>query len=204
MRSVWKSFMVYSIPWCLLIFLLSNKPIRGWVAAPLFVCDQGQNLDSELAYVMADGHSYWERLHGASDLYHMGHIKKIYLRDEKIMWQYDFVKQKSDFLVDRAIEYLVWNGVPADAIDTIPIHPTARLGSLGEAEMLAQTLPNVQSITVVTSAPHTRRARLCFERTLPNTAKISIYSPSPPQDSSEINEPLWAEYLKLIIYYVVA
>ena len=134
----------------------------------------------------------------------MGHIQKIYLRDEKTLWQYDFVKKKSDFLVDRAMEYLVWNGVPTEAIGKIPVHPSSHLGSLGEAQMLAKKLPNIDSITVVTSAPHTRRARLCFQRTLPSTTKVNIYAPSPPKDSSEINAPIWAEYLKLLIYYIAA
>jgi len=201
-RSIVGHFIRLVLFFGILVILPSIKPVRGWLAAPLYVCDNDPK--TEIAYVMSDGHAYWERLHGASDLYHMRKIKRILISHEESYSHYNFVKKKNDILYERAIDYLVWKGVPREAIETIPVNHDAWLSSLGEAQQIAKSVPNLQSITVVTSAPHTRRSLLCFERSLPEDVEVKIYAPSGPVESWEINEPLWSEYLKLLIYTLVA
>ncbi len=182
--------------------MLSSKVVRGWIALPLYVSESSAR--GEAAYVMADGHAYWERLRGASDLYHMHQVERIFIRDEKSLSTYNFVKKRNDQLVDRAIDYLTWHGVPREAIGTIPVDNETWFSSLNEAKAIAKEMPDIKEIVVVTSAPHTRRSQLCFQRTLPAAVSVQIYAPSPPRDSSEIFEPLWYEYLKLAIYYFAA
>ena len=185
-----------------LVILPSLKPVRGWLAAPLYVCDEDPT--AEVAYVMSDGHAYWERLHGASDLFHMRKINRILIRHENMYSHYNFVKKKNDILYERAIDYLVWKGVPPDAIDTIPVNQDSLLSSLGEAQQIANVIPDLRSVTVVTSAPHTRRSLLCFERSLPGHVQVKVYSPSSVAESWEVNEPIWMEYVKLLVYYLAA
>ena len=185
-----------------LVAIPSLRPVRGFLTLPLYVCDEIPS--AEAAYVMADGHAYWGRLQGAADLFHMGKIQRILIRHEESISLFNFTKGKNDLLYERAIDYLVWKGVPRKSIETIPASDADWLSSLGEAKQVVKTKPELRSIVIVTSAPHTRRSRLCFQRCAPEDWHIQIYSPSEPVESWEINDPIWLEYLKLTIYWVCA
>ena len=186
----------------ILVVLPSFKPIRGILTIPLYISDDSAS--GEAAYVMADGHAYWGRLNGAADLYHMRRVEKILIPHEETISLFNFVKQRNDQLFERAIDYLVWKGVPKDDIETIPVNPLSRLSSLSEAQQVAKHKPNLDSIVVVTSAPHTRRSLLCFQRTVPKDWEVSVYADSPPEESRELFEPLWIEYVKMIVYLFAA
>ncbi len=188
--------------WGLSLFLMTFSTVRGIVAYPLYVSDADPSAD--VAYVMADGFAYWERLHAASDLYNMKKVLRIVIRDERERSMYNFVKRRSDLLVDRAIDYLQWHGVPRDRVSTIPAGDDTTFGSLSEARMLASELPDLKSIVVVTSSMHTRRSRLCFRRSLPEDVRVKVYAPGVPSESWEIDSPIWVEYVKLLVYYFVA
>jgi hypothetical protein len=176
--------------------------VRGFLALPLYVNDE--DASAEAAYVMADGFAYWERLHAASDLYNMRRIDRIILLDEQQRHMYNFVKQRSDTVVDRAIDYLQWNGVPREKIVTVPVDENAIFGSLSEAQTVSRSMPELQSIVVVTSAMHTRRSRLCFRRSFHSDVRVQVYAPGGPSESWEIGSPIWIEYLKMLIYYFAA
>ena len=186
----------------LFVVLPSFKPVRALLTVPLYLSEEDPK--AEAAYVMADGHAYWGRLSAAADLYHLRKVDKIIISHEQTLAQYNFKKQKNELLFERAIDYLIWQGVAAEAIETIPVDHSGNLGSLSEARQLVKFKPNLSSVVVVTSAPHTRRSLLCFERNAPEQWKIAIYSDSEPIDSPELFEPLWLEYVKLIVYYVTA
>ena len=181
------------------MILPSFKPVRGVLTLPLYVSDESAR--GEAAYVMADGHAYWGRLNGAADLYHMRRVEKILIPHEESISLFNFVKQRNDQVYERAIDYLVWKGVPKDDIETIPVDPSSKLSSLGEARQVAKHKPDLKSIVVVTSAPHTRRSFMCFQRSVPDHWNVSIYADSPPEDSQELFEPLWMEYAKMFVYF---
>ena len=185
--------------WGLSLFLMTFSTVRGFVAYPLYVSDADPS--AEAAYVMADGFAYWERLHAASDLYNMKRVPRIVVRDERERSMYNFVKQRSDLLVDRAIDYLEWHGVPRDKISTVPVADNTTFGSLGEARVVASELPGLKSIVVVTSAMHTRRSRLCFRRSLADDVRVKVFASGAPSESWEIDSPIWVEYVKLLVYY---
>ena len=185
-----------------LVVLPSFKPIRGILTIPLYISDDSAR--GEAAYVMADGHAYWGRLNGAADLYHMRRVKKILIPHEETVSLFNFVKQRNDQLFERAIDYLVWKGVPEENIETVPVDPSSRLSSLGEARQVAKHKPDLKSIVIVTSAPHTRRSLLCFQRSVPEDWQVSVYADSPPEAGRELFEPLWMEYLKIIVYLIAA
>ena len=154
---------------------------------------------------MADGYATWKRLRAASDLYHEHRVPKIYILNEQEGVGYDFVGKRSETRTQRAVRYLQWHGVPESAIDFISVDGEAAFGSLSEARAFADLeLPNLQRVVVVTSAPHTRRSKLCFQRSLPAEVSVQSYAASELATSAELYEPIWLEYVKLVIYYFVA
>ena len=200
---VWRRrFWMLATLWFTSTVLLSSSTVRGFLIWPLYVNDA--EASGEVAYVMADGPAVWERLRAASDLYHWGRVKRIVLLEEVKTAGYNFVRQQSDTRVQREIDYLGLHGVPPEKIHTIPQIDNAALGSLSEARQFAKLMPDVKSVVVVTSAPHTRRSKLCFVRSLPDKVSVSSYAASAPAQSDEIRSPIWWEYGKLIVYWVSA
>ncbi len=189
--------------WIVMVALPSIKEVRALMISPLYVNDE--DAAGDIAYVMADGSAYLERLRAASDLYHMHRVPIIYILDERRPAGYNFVTQHLDSTAERAIGYLESFGVPRHAVQTVTAPNNAIMGSLSEAVAVQQVIPkNVDQIVVVTSAPHTRRSRLCFQRSLSSKVKVSTYSASVPIGSAELYAPIFHEYLKLAIYYFFA
>jgi hypothetical protein len=170
---------------------------------PLYVHDK--DAAGDVAYVMADGSAYLERLRAASDLFHLNRVPIIYILDEHRPAGYNFVSKRLESVAERAIASLETFGVPKDAIRTVTAQDNALMGSLSEAVAVQRILPkSVDQIVVVTSAPHTRRSRMCFQRSLASEVQIKIYSASIPLDSDELHEPIFHEYFKLFVYYFLA
>tara|TARA_R110002049_G_scaffold285698_3_gene466872 strand:+ start:15890 stop:16537 length:648 start_codon:yes stop_codon:yes gene_type:complete len=181
----------------------SFKPVRTVLAYPLFVNEP--NAEGDAAYVMADGYAFWKRLRAASDLFNMGRVPTIYLLIEDDRVGYDFVGKQSETRTQRGVRYLKWHGVPESAIKFITVDGTPAFGSLSEARAFAElSLPDLSSVVVVTSAPHTRRSKLCFQRSLPDDVRVQSYAASDLASSTELYEPIWIEYIKLVVYYFVA
>lgn len=201
-RNVWKRrFYLVVAAGLLATIAMSFSSVRGIVSYPLYV--HNVEASGEVAYVMADGPAYWERLRAASDLYHWDRIKKIVVLKELQTDGWNFIRKQSDTRYQRSLDYLELFGVPKKDILCIPQDADNWFGSLSEAQSFAKTLPEFKSMVVVTSAPHTRRSLLCFERSLPD-ANVESYAASLPQDSSEVHSPIWIEYAKLIVYYFAA
>ena len=81
--------------WGLMVALPSIKEVRAWILLPLYVHDE--EAAGDLAYVMADGSAYWERLRAASDLYHMHRVPMIYILDQPTPAKYNFVSKRLEF-----------------------------------------------------------------------------------------------------------
>ena len=185
----------------LAVVLFSVPSIRGIAIYPLYV--HQADATGEVAYVMAGGPAYWERLRAATDLYHQERISRIIILAEKQSVGYDYSRNRTETREERGIRFLEFSGVPATAIISVPQDVNASFGSLSEAESVSNSFPELKSIVVVTSAPHTRRSLLCFQRRMPDT-DVQIYSASGVIESDEIYSPIWAEYCKLLVYYFVA
>lgn len=191
-----------AITWLAATILLAFPVIRSCLVLPLYV--HQPNAAGDAAYVMADGHAYWERLHAASDLYNRRQVSRIMILAEDEPAGFNFTSGQVDTRVQRAMDHLEHFGVPRASVDTIPVDSSTTFGSLSEARGVARLHPNLKRIVVVTSAPHTRRSRLCFQRTLPTTVSVQVYSASIPQDSAELAAPIWMEYIKLVVYFFLA
>ena len=196
------------ILWIVSTILLSTTWFRAWLSYPLHVSNMTDK--AEMAYVMSGGHAYWERLHAASDLYHMGQIQKVAIKQDSTTSQYDFALKRSQTRQQRAIRYLVALGVPENCIVTVSasgntmLESESMLGSWWEAQAFAAEFPLTPHVVVSTSSPHTRRSLLCFQRAMPASCKVSVYAASRPEHGSELFNPIWLEYGKLAVYWLVA
>lgn len=197
-----RRFFLLLVFWGVTTFALSFPPIRGFVAIPLYENDS--RAEGDVAYVMAGGLPYLKRLRAASDLYHWERVQRIVISNEKGPSGYNFKLRQSQSRAERAIDYLELHGVPRERISLLESDANATFGSLSEARAFANSEKDLGSVVVVTSAPHTRRSGLAFRRSLPPTVRVQVYAASIPRHSSEIHSPLWIEYAKLVVYYLVA
>ena len=74
----WRRRFLWLLAWAIGSTLFCTfRETRGILIRPLTVHDDKAR--GELAYVMADGAAYWERLRAASDLFHQHRITSIYV-----------------------------------------------------------------------------------------------------------------------------
>ena len=196
------AFIFVVVSWIGSSILFSTTWFRAWVSYPLHVSNMTTNAD--IAYVMSDGHAYWNRLYAASDLYHMGKIKKIAVQENPTSSRYDFVLRRSQTVTQRSIRYLNSLGVPENRIVTVPGTKDPTLGSWSEAQAFADEFRETPNVVVVTSSPHTRRSLLCFERAMPASCQVTVIADSLPDEGAELFAPIWLEYGKLAVYWFVA
>lgn len=178
----------------------SSATIRGICILPLHVHDEATRAD--IAYVMADGEAIWERLRAAADLYHMGRVKTISLLNEQRTSGYNFIRKRNDTRLQREIDYLGLFGVPASKILLIDPVEGDLFSSRSEAVGMKRMHPALKRIAIVTSSPHTRRAKLCFQRVYTGDVSIQVYSATSPSQSAETFSPIWIEYCKFFVYWI--
>ncbi|MBJ6749838.1 YdcF family protein [Geomonas anaerohicana] len=189
---------------CLLFFVVipSFPRVRAVLAAPLCVTDAAAVGDA--CYVLAGGESVWERLNAAADLMHLGRVPCIYLMDDPSRDQYNVPEGRSWSRGKWYAGYLVWRGVPQERIRFVP-KAAGFFGTRTEAANLASSLPpGVRRVVIVSSAPHMRRALLAFRRALPAAVAVTPYAATELASSQELYYPLWIEYLKLVVYSMIA
>jgi uncharacterized SAM-binding protein YcdF (DUF218 family) len=189
--------------WLVLVVLPTFAQVRSVLIWPLYRHDP--DATGEVAYIMANGYAYLERLRAGADLYHMHRVQRIFILNEELPAGYDFELRRLQSNTEMAIAYLGFLGVPPSAISSIDISESALFGSLSEARSMAKALPpSASKVVVVTSAPHTRRSLLCFRRSLPEGIQSQVYSATDPIHSAELCGSIWLEYVKLVVYILVA
>jgi uncharacterized SAM-binding protein YcdF (DUF218 family) len=189
---------------CIVLWLMPTlPPVRVALSRPLIVASDNPHVDA--AYVLAAGAASIERLAAAADLYHMGQVPRIILARDGHTSRFNFVAKASWTSSQWASGYLTFYGVPETAITLVDVDLNAGLGTLNEARTVARLLPkDVRSLVLVTSPVHTRRSLLAFRRSLPSDISLAAYPACSAAESVEFNDPLWLEYLKLVIYWVIA
>jgi uncharacterized SAM-binding protein YcdF (DUF218 family) len=199
-----KLYYIYSLAASLLILMVisSSVLVRSWLAAPLVLHEE--NARGNSCYVMAGGGAIRERLDAAADLVQMGRVDSIILMKDNSVGQFSFKANASWTRTQWAADYLAWRGIATDKIQWIP-QTEGLLGTLTEARTVAKNMPkSVKTLVVVSSAPHMRRSVLAFTRSLPSDVRVVPYAATSFETSYEIHHPIWLEYMKLIIYFVVA
>lgn len=184
------------------VILPSFPKVRKILSAPLVTHSDSARGDA--CYVLAGGGAVWERLNAAADLVQMGRVETILLMKDNCVGQYSFKANSSWTRTQWLADYLVWRGISTDRIRWIPQSDNL-FGTLKEARAVAKNLPkNVKTLVVVSSAPHMRRSVLAFRRSLPSDVTVVPYAATFLENSFELHHPIWVEYLKLLLYYVIA
>ncbi len=184
------------------VILSSSPPIRKFVAAPLVVHDVDARGDA--CYVLAGGVSTWERLAAGADLIQWKRVPRLLLMRNDGTYPYSFKAQASWTGTQWQMDYLAWRGVSLDRVVALEM-PEGLFGTLNEARNVAKLLPrDVKKLVVVSSPAHMRRVVLAFRRSLPTEVEVVPFAATSFEQSSEMYYPIWIEYLKLLVYYVVA
>jgi uncharacterized SAM-binding protein YcdF (DUF218 family) len=180
----------------------SSTLVRSWLAAPLVIHEE--NARGDCCYVLAGGGALWERLDAAADLVQMGRVDSVILMRDDTIGQFSFKADASWTRTQWAADYLAWRGIAADRIQWIP-QTDGFLGTLTEARTVAKRLPkSVKTLVVVSSPPHMRRSVLAFTRSLPSHVRVVPYAATSFETSYEMHHPIWLEYLKLLLYFMIA
>ena len=188
--------------WLVFVGLPSSVFIRTWLAAPLVIHDQ--NARGEACYILAGGYSTWERLDAGTDIIKNGRVSTLLIMNDDSNGPYNSQAQSNWTKAQWMVDYLNWHGVPGSIVKTLePVK--GFFGTLSEARMVAKQLPqNIKTLVVVSSPAHMRRVILAFRRSLPSGVKVVPYSASSFEASSEMWDPIWIEYFKLFVYFIVA
>jgi len=192
----------FTLSWLLCSVLSSSVAVRKLLAGPLVV--HNDNARGNACYVMAGGGSLPERLAAGADLVQMGRVGTLYVMEDNSKGSYSFKAKRSLTRTEWAIDYLTWRGVPRERIVALR-HIGGLFGTLKEARNVTELLPpDVKTLVLVSSAPHMRRSVLAFKRSLPVTVRVEPYAATDLINSYELYQPLWIEYLKLLVYFVIA
>ena len=178
-------------------------PVRVWLTKPLVVTSAESNGDA--GYILAGGSAFRERMAAAADLVLMHRVPRLYLMRDNDLAAFSFTANRNWTPTEWAVDYLKWRGVPEAAIQVFDDKKLSKFGTLDEALSLAAILPaNVNRLVLVTSPAHTRRSVLAFTRSLPKRVTVLSYPAVEIRQSTEFYNPLTVEYLKLLVYAVVA
>ena len=173
-----------------------------------------KTLESADAIVVLGGsHTYVERTQKAAEIYNRGVAPKIYLTDDGEQSGWSQTEQRNPPFVELARKSLISQGVPAENIEILEPRVS---GTIDEARILSEKAKSVQlnSLLIVTSAYHTRRAFGTFQKVFDEknqTTQLGITSPptgeqTPPPYRWWLSRFGWqfvaGEYVKSIAYWV--
>lgn len=127
--------------------------------------------------VLGGSATFKERTEKAAELYQKGISAKILLTDDGGRAGWSRLEQRNPKFVELARQSLIEHGVPPESIEILP---TTVEGTIDEARVFVEKAraENLQSVLLVTSAYHTRRALWTFTKISAETnAAIGIESP---------------------------
>ena len=158
------------------IFLIAL--IGCWVAVAPFVADElvaNRPLEKADAIIVLSGSSeYIDRTHEASDAFKKGIAPKILLTNDGQQGGWSEQEKRNPYFVERAFAELVNQGVPDKSIEILPnfVHGTDDEANL---VVLIAVEKKLNSIVLVTSPYHSRRALWTFQRAVKkNSAALTI------------------------------
>lgn len=168
------------------------------VSAPLASADAIAVLSGSSAYV--------ERTQKAAQLYREGRAPLVLLTDDHTRGGWSSAQQRNPYFVERATDELIKAGVPADRIRIVP---GVAASTRDEALLLRDyaVAQRLQSVVVVTSSYHSRRALQTIAGAFAGTGKTIGLDPalSSPAAFWWLRRDGWrtigGEYVKLIYYW---
>jgi uncharacterized SAM-binding protein YcdF (DUF218 family) len=185
-------------------------PFAAWAGAKFLIKEAP--LDKADAIVVLGGSAtYRERAHEAARLLHEGRSRLILITNDDQRGPWSSAEQRNLYFYERSIEELVNSGVSPQNIDLV-MNPVA--STYDEAKLVREYAQQnkMQSILIVTSAYHSRRALWVFSRVFRDTdiriglATARSGEESPPPATWWLSARGWklvpTEYVKMV-YYVI-
>lgn len=168
---------------------------------------------ADAIFVMGGAATYVERNRRAAELYKQGIAPLVFLTDDGMRGGWSEKEQRNPYYVELARSELIADGVPENAVETLP----GKVGGTDdEAELFVKTAraKNLKSVLLVTSAYHTRRALRTFEKLAADgnleieigVEFASVGQQTPPPFLWWLSPPGWksvaGEYVKSFYYWV--
>jgi uncharacterized SAM-binding protein YcdF (DUF218 family) len=196
-----KTWYVLIPSFCALWFL-------AWGAAKLLIVDDPLEHADAIA-VLSGSAVIRERAQFAAQLYKRGCAGKIILTNDNLQGGWSSAEQRNPFYYEQAAEVLRRSGVPPEAIEVLP-QPVSGTGD--EASLLRRYAGDhhLNSILVVTSAYHSRRALWTLRQVFANSGITIGLAAVPPGTQAPSPATWWlhvrgwqmvpGEYVKIIYY----
>lgn len=207
-RRIIKIIVLVIVAW---VVVAAVAPRALVVSAPLASAD--------VIVVLSGSSAYLERTQKAAQLYREGRAPLVVLTDDHTRGGWDSAQQRNPFFVERATEELVKAGVPRNRIDIV----RGFAGSTHDEAVILKEYamhkslrnhviaPDINSVLVVTSAYHSRRALRTLQQTFAGTDVKFGFEPA-SGDSLNAATAFWwlqpqgwrtvgGEYAKLIYYW---
>jgi uncharacterized SAM-binding protein YcdF (DUF218 family) len=190
---------------CILVW-----PFAAWAGAQYLITEAP--LDKADAIVVLSGSAnYRERTREAARLFFEGRSQRILLTNDNAQGPWSSVDQRNLFYYERSLEELRKAGVPSQSVEVLMKPVTATFDEAGVIREYAQE-HGLQSILIVTSAYHSRRALWVFTKVFRDTGvRIGLMTAerteeSPPPATWWLTLRGWklvpTEYVKMV-YYVI-
>jgi uncharacterized SAM-binding protein YcdF (DUF218 family) len=160
--------------------------------------------------VLSGAAVYTERTQKAAELYRQGVAPIVFISDDGGQAGWTDAENTNLPFVELESRELIANGVPTEAIRTLPV-AVAGTGDEATAMRAEADKRPLNSLLIVTSAYHTRRTLRTFEKLFAGTdIKVGIDAP-PPGDRTPAPAIWWlyyrgwqtvaGEYVKMAVYY---
>ena len=185
-----------------------------WILAAPFLAENlivEKPLEKADAILVLSGSAvYEERTNAATRLYQQGVSKKILLTDDGDLAGWSQLEQKNPPFVYLEKQILISQGVAAADIEILDDKVT---GTIWEARGLQKRIEaeKLNSVLLVTSAYHTKRALGVFQKVIGDDAEIGIIAVSPGEQTPApqfwwLSPKGWqlvaGEYVKSFIYWI--
>lgn len=192
----------------LIAALLLVWPPLAWAAARWLLIDTRPERADALV-VLGGSSTYGERTEYAARLFKEGFAPRVLLTDDGLRGGWSQAEQRNLFFVERAAAALEAAGVPAGNVETLEPQTSS---TYEEAMLLREqaSARGLDSLLVVTSGYHSRRARWTFERVFRDSGvRVSVAAVGPGRQTPApyvwwLSPRGWRlvglEYLKLAYY----
>jgi uncharacterized SAM-binding protein YcdF (DUF218 family) len=178
----------------------------GAALAPRALVVSAPLVSADAIVVLSGSSAYRERTEKAAELYRKGRAPLVLLTDDHMRGGWSSAQQRNPFFVERATDELLNAGVPADRIRIVP---GVAASTRDEALIVKEFIVNerFQSVLVVTSSYHSRRALRTLQQVFagtgttiglePDTASVAAFWWLRPEGWRTVG----VEFVKLIYYW---
>lgn len=190
----------------LLVAALLVWEVLAWGAASFLVTRA--DLQSADALVLLSGApNYLERAEYAAQLWREQRAPRILLTNDNTRGPWSEAEQRNPFFFEKSTTELRSHGVPVESIQLLPLVVDSTY-SEAEAVRKHAEANGIQSLLVVTSAYHSRRARWTYQRVFRDSKiRVAIAATQPSSNATWwLSASGWqtvpVEYIKLIYYRI--